>query len=34
MHGGCGKCTTPEIIAASKYLAEQNANGKYDFSLW
>lgn len=34
LHGGCGKCTTPEVIAAAKYLAQQNANGQYDFSLW
>lgn len=34
VHGGCAKCTTPEVIAATKYLAQKNANGKYDFSLW
>jgi cytochrome c5 len=34
LHGGCAKCSTPEIIAASKYLAQKNAQGTYDFSLW
>ncbi len=33
-HGGCAKCSTAEIIAATKYLAQSNANGQYDFSLW
>ena len=34
VNGGCSKCSTPEIIAATKYLVQQEANGQYDFSLW
>ncbi len=34
MNGGCPKCSTAEVIAATKYLAQQGADGQYDFSLW
>jgi cytochrome c5 len=33
-NGGCAKCSTAEVIAATKYLAQQGTDGKYDFSLW
>lgn len=33
-HDFCEKCSDPELIAATKYLAQQSANGNYDFSLW
>ena len=32
--GLCPKCSTAEVIAATKYLAQQGSNGKADYSLW
>ncbi len=34
-HDFCDKkCSDAELIAATKYLAQQSADGNYDFSLW
>lgn len=34
VHGACAKCSTAEVIAATKYLAQQSAGGSADYSLW
>lgn len=32
--GVCPTCTTAEVIAATKYLAQQSSNGRADYTLW
>lgn len=34
INGACPTCQTSEVIAATKYLAQQGADGRQDFSLW
>ena len=34
INGCCAKCSTAEVIAATKYLSQQSADGQYDFNLW
>ncbi len=34
VQGACPTCSTSEIIAATKYLAQESSAGKADYSLW